>query len=173
MPAVDELLDVIRTRSTGIRSHVHGETHWLVVAQAGLEVLEHAPDADREVVLLFALLHDTMRVHDGIDRVHGREASRFARALRGEGLLRLEPHRLDVLCDACDRHADGETTDDPTIAACWDADRLDIGRVGIRIDPAYLSTPVPDWGALIRRGGERRAQAYDWDGLAAAYRAGD
>ena len=32
------------------------------------------------------------------------------------------------------------TTDDLTVMACWDADRLDLGRVGIRVDPKRLFT---------------------------------
>jgi hypothetical protein len=31
-------------------------------------------------------------------------------------------------------------SDDPTVAACWDSDRLDIGRYGKRLLPALLST---------------------------------
>lgn len=37
-------------------------------------------------------------------------------------------------------HDKGETTTDPTIGCCWDADRLDLGRVGKKPDPAYMST---------------------------------
>ncbi|MCA9790206.1 MAG: hypothetical protein KC910_00365 [Candidatus Eremiobacteraeota bacterium] len=29
---------------------------------------------------------------------------------------------------------------DPTIATCWDSDRLDLDRVGVDPDPAFLST---------------------------------
>jgi uncharacterized protein len=29
---------------------------------------------------------------------------------------------------------------DVTVLTCWDADRLDLGRVGIRPDPTYLCT---------------------------------
>ncbi|MBB6018173.1 hypothetical protein HNQ04_003450 [Deinococcus radiopugnans ATCC 19172] len=32
---------------------------------------------------------------------------------------------------ACKHHASGQTTDEPTLGACWDADRLDLPRVGI------------------------------------------
>ena len=50
-------------------------------------------------------------------------------------------------------------TSDPTVGACWDADRLDLPRVWITPDPALLSTAraheglpehrrVPDWETL-------------------------
>jgi hypothetical protein len=37
-------------------------------------------------------------------------------------------------------HSDGLVTDDPTIGCCWDADRLDLWRVGAPPVPALLST---------------------------------
>jgi hypothetical protein len=40
------------------------------------------------------------------------------------------------------RRGGGGTTSDPTIGACWDADRLDLWRLGRRPDPMLLSTPA-------------------------------
>jgi uncharacterized protein len=37
-------------------------------------------------------------------------------------------------------HTSGLTSPDPTIGTCWDADRLDIGRVGITPCGHYMST---------------------------------
>ena len=34
----------------------------------------------------------------------------------------------------------GRLSRDVTIQACWDADRLDLGRVGERPNPTYLGT---------------------------------
>ena len=36
----------------------------------------------------------------------------------------------------------GRLTHDITIQTCWDADRLDLGRIGIRPNPTYLGTKV-------------------------------
>ena len=36
-------------------------------------------------------------------------------------------------------HSDGELHMNATIQSCWDADRLDLGRVGKRPYPKYLS----------------------------------
>jgi len=36
-------------------------------------------------------------------------------------------------------HSDGAVDADPTIQTCWDADRLDLGRVGIKPAAKYLS----------------------------------
>ena len=116
----------------------HGPPHWTRVAALGLEV---APDdADSTVVMLFALLHDAARRKDGYDPQHGPRAAELARRLNGD-TFRLDADRLDRLVYACAHHTGGETTTDPTIGACWDADRLDIGRYGQKPDAAYLSTP--------------------------------
>jgi len=50
--------------------------------------------------------------------------------------------RLDAarLCDAIARHADGETTEDMPAACVWDADRLELRRLDIEVDPDLLST---------------------------------
>ena len=45
-----------------------------------------------------------------------------------------------LLEDACARHTDGLTEADITVQTCWDADRLDLGRVGIEPQRKYLCT---------------------------------
>ena len=107
----------------------HGVVHWARVLQNGLRIAD-ATGADAEVVTLFALFHDSRRIGAGEDAGHGRRGAEFARALRGE-LVFLEDDRFELLCDACRLHTDGLTDGDPTLRACWDADRLDLGRVGI------------------------------------------
>ena len=59
--------------------------------------------------------------------------------MRGR-LFDLEDGSFDLLCKACADHADGYVSEDPTIGACWDADRLDLWRVGITPTPDLLST---------------------------------
>jgi uncharacterized protein len=48
--------------------------------------------------------------------------------------------RAAHLDEALRSHARAEASEDPTIALCWDANRLDIGRVGYALDPAFFST---------------------------------
>ncbi len=36
-------------------------------------------------------------------------------------------------------HSVGEVLTNPTIQSCWDADRLDLGRVGMIPSPKFLS----------------------------------
>ena len=39
---------------------------------------------------------------------------------------------MDLLIEALTYHSDGYTVGDITVKVCWDADRLDLGHVGIR-----------------------------------------
>lgn len=117
---------------------VHGPDHWRRVERNGL-LLATRTGADVAVVRLFALFHDSRRENDGWDPGHGARGAAFAASLRG-GSYELDDERFKLLRDACEWHTDGKFHDDPTIATCWDADRLDLGRVGIVPEPAYMST---------------------------------
>ena len=44
------------------------------------------------------------------------------------------------LQEACRLHTTTHHTSNPTIDACFDADRLDLGRVGITPDPEEMAT---------------------------------
>lgn len=125
----------------------HGVVHWARVMQNGLRIAD-ATGADREVIELFALFHDSQRINEDEDAGHGRRGAEFARSLRGE-LVFLDDARFELLHEACRLHTDGLTTDDPTLGACWDADRLDLGRVGIVPKPKRLCTDAArqllDW----------------------------
>lgn len=116
----------------------HGVIHWARVLENGLRIAD-ATGADRDVVTLFALLHDSRRVNESTDHGHGARAAEFARALRGD-LIHLDDDRFELLYEACYTHTDGLTAGDPTLQACWDADRLDLGRVGITPHPKRLCT---------------------------------
>jgi uncharacterized protein len=133
-----DVLDAVLARSTSHSSSLHGLAHWERVRENGFTVAGGTEGADPEVVCLFALFHDAMRLNDGHDPDHGRRGSALARELAD--LLPLEPSQLDRLAAACDGHTDGLVSDDPTVGACWDADRLDLPRVGIKPDARLLST---------------------------------
>jgi uncharacterized protein len=52
----------------------------------------------------------------------------------------IDPDRFDMLKEAIRLHTAGLTTNEPTIGTCWDADRLDIVRVGMTASAQYMST---------------------------------
>jgi len=70
---------------------------------------------------------------------HGAEGAAFASSLRGR-LFDLEDDHFNLLHYACTWHTHGMLAEDPTIGACWDADRLDLERFKIRIEPRYMTT---------------------------------
>ena len=90
--------------------------------------------ADPQVVELFAFLHDSQRLNDGRDPQHGARAARFAATLRGS-LVTLPDDEFELLRYACAFHTDGLIEADVTVQTCWDADRLDLGRIGVMPDP--------------------------------------
>jgi uncharacterized protein len=116
----------------------HGVVHWARVWENG-QRLATMTGADAEVVALFALFHDARRINEYDDDGHGQRGGELARALAGD-LVHLDPARLDLLYEACRLHTDGLLTGDVTLRTCWDADRLDLGRVGITPRPERLAT---------------------------------
>src|SRR5215210_1159610 len=138
--ALEPLLGEVRARSTGIGSDIHGELHWRTVGANGLWVAESLEGAKTELIFLFALLHDAMRENDSDDPGHGPRAAAFAGELHEQGLLEISTSELETLQYACAEHTNGTISDDPTVGACWDADRLDLPRVGVEPDPELFST---------------------------------
>lgn len=130
------------------RDSDHGPSHWLRVEANGIRLAELTNGANVEVVQLFALLHDCRRKNEWTDPGHGARAAEFAASLRGT-LLDMSDADFAQLVSAMQGHDEGHTTTDPTIGCCWDADRLDLGRVGIRPDPAYMSTAAGKELALL------------------------
>ena len=95
--------------------------------------------ANLSVVELFCMLHDTHRRNERRDPSHGRRAARYARSLRGVW-FDLSDKEMELLTEALKYHSDGYTEADITVQVCFDADRLDLGRVGIKPAPHRLCT---------------------------------
>ena len=52
----------------------------------------------------------------------------------------LSDEEMDLLTEALKYHSDGYTRADITVQVCWDANRLDLGRLGIKPAPNKLCT---------------------------------
>ena len=117
---------------------VHGAAHWARVRRMGA-YLADVHGAEREVVTLFALLHDSCREDEYSDPEHGRRAARLVREMNGV-LYQISDWQEDRLAVACEGHSRGSVSQDVTVQVCWDADRLDLGRLGMQLDPARLGT---------------------------------
>ncbi len=120
------------------RLGVHGVGHWGRVLENGLRLSEET-GAKKEVVALFSVFHDARRENEDTDPGHGRRGADLARRLRAEHMA-LSDEDFDLLVTACVHHTDGRTKGDVTVQTCWDADRLDLWRVLIVPDEAYLCT---------------------------------
>lgn len=116
---------------------VHGLAHWGRVLETGLRIAQHN-GADPRVVELFAVFHDSRRENKNVDPGHGRRGAELATLLRDD--LQLEVEQLELLTFACIHHTGGATEGDVTVRTCWDADRLDLWRVGITPRPSKLCT---------------------------------
>jgi uncharacterized protein len=92
-----------------------------------------------DVVELFAYFHDACRHDDGYDAGHGPRGALLARQLHGQ-VFDIDAAGIDLLAAACDGHTGGGTVAEITVATCWDADRLDLGRVGTTPRPERLCT---------------------------------
>jgi uncharacterized protein len=56
--------------------------------------------------------------------------------------------------EACAKHSLGSRSTNPTIGVCWDADRLDLHRLGIWPLPQFISTEA-GLDLITRRFGKR------------------
>ena len=129
---------------------IHGIDHWDRVARNGESL--NVPGADMEVVLCFAYLHDVERDSDGYDEEHGPKAAVLIDQIRDSVLSFLNDKQIGMLKDACTFHTTCHRTGNPTIDACFDSDRLDLGRVGIIPDPARMATKEGVELAIINHG---------------------
>ena len=116
----------------------HGRDHWIRVLQNARQIAA-ATGLNLRVPELFAVIHDSQRQNEDYDPNHGHRAAAYAIQLRNKW-FELDDEEMDLLLEACRYHSDGLTQAHPTVQACWDADRLDLGRVGVRPDPRYLCT---------------------------------
>lgn len=156
----DELLAAVIDGVVGRSCGIHGVEHWKRVERNGL-YLAGFSGADKKVVSLFALFHDARRINDCCDPGHGERGARLAEDLFERGLLPIAAEQLQALVKACEGHTDEFYTDNATIGSCWDADRLDLTRIGIAPDPELLNTDkakelakTPNFEALLRDGAE-------------------
>jgi uncharacterized protein len=132
------------------KSGYHGTNHWARVRHHGLTIAKES-GADLLVVELFAFLHDSQRINENEDRMHEERAAEYAESLNHR-YFDLPDSSLEKLLYSIRFHSSGQVHQCPTIQTCWDADRLDIGRVGIKPNAKYLS---PFAAKHIDR-------AYDW-----------
>jgi len=145
-----DLLKAVLKQFKVDRQGVHGPGHWARVRYHAL-MIGRATGSDLLVVELFAFLHDSRRLNEYKDPEHGSRAASYAEELNGK-FFQLSEEQIEKLCHAMTFHSDGSIHADPTIQTCWDADRLDLGRVGKKPKAQYLS----------KEGAKHIDSAYRW-----------
>jgi len=139
-----DLIAILREHFALEWTGIHGAPHWTRVRENGLRLAKET-GAQTRVIEAFAFVHDSCRINDYADPKHGLRAAEFAHQLVSSGKLLLVQEELELLIRACEGHSSGRTIEDITVGTCWDADRLDLGRVGVRPNPMYLcTTPAKD-----------------------------
>jgi uncharacterized protein len=145
-----EFWNEVSKNKSSASSDIHGLTHWNRVFENGL-IIAKKTGASIELVELFALFHDSCRLDDGNDPDHGRRAAEWVSSMRTDFSILPEDLFQDLLTALRD-HAKVKCTKNIHIATCWDADRLDLGRVGITPNEEFMNTET---GRIIARKGKR------------------
>ncbi|MBN2554336.1 MAG: hypothetical protein JXA97_00230 [Anaerolineales bacterium] len=130
----------------------HGITHWARVYENGMRLARYN-GADRQVVALFSVFHDACRWNEDVDPGHGRRGAELA--IQMQASLSLRAEAFETLLEACRLHTDGFLQANDTIQTCWDADRLDLPRVGIPIRQDRLCTPAARQPDLVAWASDR------------------
>ncbi len=122
----------------------HGLSHWQRVERNGILLSTEngslRKDVNIKVVRFFAYLHDKCRLDDWDDLEHGVRAADMLPTLRETVLKDFTDEEMMLLEKACRYHTTVQRTGIPTVDVCFDADRLDLGRVGIVPNPMLMAT---------------------------------
>ncbi len=145
LPALPDLPEVREFALNGWElGETHGLPHWQRVERNGILLSMQdgriREDIDIQVVRYFAYLHDKCRRNNGPDWEHGSRAADLIPTIRTTILRELTNEEVGLLEKACRYHTTERRMGNPTIDVCFDADRLDLGRVGVRPNPKLMAT---------------------------------
>lgn len=122
----------------------HGLPHWQRVERNGIILSmkngQIRDDINIKVVRFFAYLHDKCRLNDWADLEHGARAADMLVTIRDTILKGFTDEEVSLLEKACRYHTTELRTGIPTVDVCFDADRLDLGRVGITPNPKLMAS---------------------------------
>lgn len=155
------LLDIIRSQFQLDWFGIHGIGHWARVLYYGLKIAEKE-HARTDVVRLFAVLHDSRRFTDKYDPEHGERAVQYAKTLLGIH-IEIDDSGFGLLCEALAGHSEGRTEANITVQTCWDADRLDLSRIGVYPKAEFLCTSTAKNPDFIERAWHRGSKHKVYD----------
>lgn len=132
-----ELLAEIKSRYRLNWYGTHGIIHWSRVYENGIK-LSTQSGVNPKVVQLFSIFHDSRRKNEHTDPNHGNRGAQLAIEFRDQ--LPITDDEFQLLVTACSLHTDADNHHNITVQACFDSDRLDLGRTGNYPDPRLLCT---------------------------------
>lgn len=143
--ADEEIEDVKNFALSGwVLGETHGLSHWQRVERNGIilsmENGRFREDINIKVVRFFAYLHDKCRLNDWADLDHGVRSADMLLTIRDTILKDFTDEEVSLLEKACRYHTTELRTGIPTIDVCFDADRLDLCRVGITPNPKLMAS---------------------------------
>lgn len=117
---------------------IHGINHLRQVAYLAGRFAYSINECE-ETAIIGGYLHDCARENDGNGNSHAHESALLATKI----ISKFYPEiNIERVYNAIFFHADGLITDDPFIGCIWDADRLNLVRIGIIPKVELLSTEV-------------------------------
>ena len=125
----------------------HGIKHWNRVYENGMKLAEQT-GVNVRVVQLFSIFHDACRRTEGKDIDHGSRGALLARELRS--YCPINDAEFTLLATACELHTNTQNHENIAVQACFDADRLDLGRCNITPDPTLLCTSMAKEAKIIK-----------------------
>jgi uncharacterized protein len=134
-----ELLTKIREHYSLNWYGTHGIYHWARVYENGMK-LSAQEGVNKKVIQLFSIFHDSQRWNEHEDPAHGARGAQLFLHLREH--LPLTDEEFELLTVACSQHTAARTHENITVQACFDSDRLDLWRIGVKPSPEFLCTPV-------------------------------
>lgn len=149
LPPIPDMKEIKQFAINGwTLGEIHGLSHWQRVERNGILLsltmcngkLCFRKEVNIKVVCLFAYLHDKCRLDNETDLKHGERAADMLHTIRDTLLKDLDYKEFSLLEQACRLHTTTHKTGNPTIDTCFDADRLDLKRVGIEPCPEKMAT---------------------------------
>lgn len=155
MKQLPALINYIQSRASF--DEFHDIEHWEVVERNGMLLAKYDADINLKVVRYFAYLHDSCieNEYGEIEYLeHGKRAAEFCDEIRDTYLSSFSDEEFSLLRRACEFHTTELSLGDITIDACFDADRLDLPRVGIQPIASKMASPkgkefADNWEAYL------------------------
>lgn len=155
----NEFIDELR-QFTYIDSRLHGPAHWVRVHRFGTMLANSLNLSEREArcVEVFSFTHDLARIDDGGGNQHAIDGAIHAFKVMDAIFPDLDEAQQQLISAAIRYHSDGLRADEAyyrgfieinewsedvlinTVGCCFDADRLDLLRLGVEPHERYMST---------------------------------